>query len=75
MLRLAGVVLVKGVRHVEGRSRRLHVQVERARVAGMSVQPIEERQTVAIIVECSNLPVSEDPISAHPTKYSISELR
>ncbi len=46
VLRLAGVVLIERVRHVERRPRHLHIQMQRVDAAGAQIQAIEERLTV-----------------------------
>ena len=51
MLCLAGCVLIERVRHVERRPRELDIQMYRVGVARTSVQPIEERLAVAVVVQ------------------------
>ena len=60
VLRLAGVLLIERVRHVERRPRRLDVQVERVVSLGVRVEPVEERQAVARVVQRRRTPADRE---------------
>ena len=62
MLIRAQTGLVEGVGHVKRRPGRLHVQVERVRAARVCVDPIEEREVVAFVVQGLELWRVEKPI-------------
>ena len=66
MLVLAEIVLVERVRHVEGRPRALHVQVERAGGAGVGIQTVEEGGAGPVIVQGVEFRRIEEPVGLHP---------
>ena len=65
MLVLAEIALVIGIRDVEVGLRGLHVQMERTRVAGVRIQPVEKRQAPAVVVNCVEFGRIKKPIGLH----------